>query len=175
MRTTFITNGGKPGAPPSMTKPVMGPRGRLATIVGLFFLATTLATAADARTQTPIAPIQGGPIACRTNDSFALNFRDYIASFISRTDSTGVDDREAWDLLPASDTSAYFISDLAKCDLAARVHAKAVEDDTLDPPEVFLLRAGPSRYIAFNATNMGGRLVYALLDSTLTFRVLVAD
>jgi hypothetical protein len=64
--------------------------------------------------------------------------------------------------LHATDSSqVYWVSDTSTCRQAAVAVATHFEADTLSPPAVYLLRLGPTRYLAFNYA----RKVYVVLDA----------
>jgi hypothetical protein len=64
--------------------------------------------------------------------------------------------------LHATDSSqVYWVSDTSTCRQAAVAVATHFEADTLLPPAVYLLRLGPTRYLAFNYV----RKVYVVLDA----------
>ena len=112
------------------------------------------------------APASSGSLVrCVTNDAFSDALRDWAVRIARGGDSTAVYRHGIGIPVPA-DAEISFVSDPALCDLAARKHAAAAQEDTLAPFPVHLLRLGRYRYIAFNGLRQGEFRVYFVFDQS---------
>lgn len=134
------------------------------------FAATTSGTG-PRKTEAPVTGrrIVSTPVGCRSANAFANEFRDFAVSVLTGTDSSSMAERQAWDIPAVADTAIVFETDSATCNRAAQAHAAKIGADTANPPPVFLLRAGPTRYVAFNGFNVSDSFLYFVFDSTFQY------
>jgi hypothetical protein len=105
-------------------------------------------------------------VGCRAVDGFATDLRAYVIDVTTGTDSLSAATRSAWNVPSISDTTqVVFVSDTTACTQAAIAHARAEKRDTLNPPAVYLLAVGSTRYVAFNGARAGEFLVSYVLDA----------
>lgn len=111
-----------------------------------------------------VAPMSS-TLLCRGEDGFATDLRSYVIDVAAGTDSLSMETRAAWNIPAISDsTQIVFVSDSTKCARAAVAHAVAEHVDSLNPPPVYLLGVGTTRYITFNGARAGEFLVHYVLD-----------
>src|SRR5690242_16462697 len=112
-------------------------------------------------------------VGCRAADGFANDLRSYVIDVTTGTDSLSAATRSAWNVPFISDTiRVLFVTDTTACTRAAIAHARAQRRDALNPPPVFLLAVGSTRYVAFNGARAGEFFVHYVLDAQ--FNVLVS-
>jgi hypothetical protein len=93
-------------------------------------------------------------VGCRAVDGFAADLRAYVIDVTTGADSLSAATRSAWNVPSISDTTqVVFVRDTIACTLAAIAHARAEKQDTLNPPPVYLLAVGSTRYVAFNGAH----------------------
>jgi len=103
--------------------------------------------------------------SCRVVDGYASDLRLYVVQVATGTDSASAATRAAWNIPAIADSSQIrFVSDSTQCTRAAHAHAIAERADTLNPPPVYLLRVGSTRYVAYNGARAGEFLVHYVLD-----------
>lgn len=136
--------------------------------LALFAILFAVAATADAgRLQATEASHVKRPftVACGTPAGWATDFRNHVSEVATGTDSASIETRTLWNIPAVADSQVAFVSDSAKCERAAHAHAVAANLDTTNPPPVFLIRVGPTRYFAFNGQRVGEFMLYYLFDS----------
>jgi hypothetical protein len=107
--------------------------------------------------------------ACLATDDFANEYRDYVLEVDTGTDVESVRLREGWNIPAVQPSEIAFVSDSATCAAAAVAHAVKVQEDTVNPPSVWVLRVGTTRYIVFNGHRAGEFLVYFVFDTAFQY------
>ena len=103
---------------------------------------------------------------CRSPDDFASGTRYWVIEVATDTDSVMVATRAQWNIGTLDSSAIAFVHDSVTCYRGARAHAVAAGQDTISPPAVYLLRIGPTRYLAWNGVVEHGWLMQFLFDSS---------
>jgi hypothetical protein len=116
---------------------------------------------APASAATP-APAHSPAPGCRSETFSGVEHQaQVIRQLVSATSRT------TWRLPYIADTSeVHFVQDTTLCRTAAIELAKLQGDDTLTAPPVYLLRVGPTRFVAFNYHKVGQWYVFAIFDES---------
>ena len=105
-------------------------------------------------------------VGCRAVDGYATDLRSYVIEVTTGTDSSSAAMRSAWNVPFISDTTRVaFVSDTTACTRAAIAHARAERQGPLNPPPVYLLAIGSTRYVAYNGARAGEFFVHYVLDA----------
>lgn len=141
---------------------------RIAYLVGATAIVVTSNVSASP-SSAGSTPRQTPASSCRATDDFASEYRDFVVGVDTGTDSESVALRQAWNIPAVQPSEIVFISDSATCTSAARAHAVQVQGDTLNPPSVWVLRVGSTRYIVFNGSRAGEYLLYFVFDAAFQY------
>lgn len=102
--------------------------------------------------------------ACMPPSGYADDFRSYIVTLATSTDSVDQAVRTSNDIPAISDTTQIaFVTDSTVCATAAAAHAQAAQQSGAPLP-VYVLRVGPTRYIVFNGQSAGEFFTYYVFD-----------
>lgn len=123
----------------------------------------------QARAASVMQAPSGPAIACAADDPLSDAFRQWLVGIASGGDSTAVY-RDEIGIPVLADSAIEMVSDTALCDLAARKHASAAQEDSVSPLPVHLLRLGSHRYIAFNGLRQGEFRVYFVFDQSFSLK-----
>lgn len=132
-------------------------------------IAAALVTGVALISGSRIANGKSFPVAttlCRAVDDFSSGTRFWVIEVASSTDSVMAATRAEWGIATLDSTAIVFVQDSITCARGARAHAIAAGQDTLSPPSVYLLRIGPTRYMAWNGVVAHGSLIQFLFDSS---------
>ena len=141
----------------------------LVAIVGAVCIIGTAGTSQAAARPSLNKSRAASTTACRTPDGFANNFRSYASRVLTGTTTASAAMRQAWNVPATSDSEIVFVTDSATCAQAAFAHAVRAHTDTILPAAVYLIRAGSTRYIAFNGERVGEYLIHFVFDSTFQY------
>lgn len=105
-------------------------------------------------------------ISCRKPTPGWEAIREYTIEVSNATSAPYTMERDS-NSIPVGlvDSAVYFLSDSTLCHRAAHAHAREVGDDTINPDSVFLLRAGPTRYITGSSAHLGKYYIRVIFDT----------
>jgi hypothetical protein len=91
------------------------------------------------------------------------DFREFVIETLVTEDSAEL---HYLGLAPVDTSAVVFVTaaDSVTCRLAAEAHARHHGDDITNPPPVYVLRVGATRYFVFNYTKMGEYHIYSIFD-----------
>jgi hypothetical protein len=134
---------------------------RLASLVVSVCVVIAAATPGHAADRVPrVATVS----SCMPPDGYSDNFRDYLFIITAPTDTSSAKARATFHLPQIDSTKVVYVRDSLTCARAARAHALAAAQDTINPAPVHLLRVGTFRYVAFNGMRTGEYLTYFVFD-----------
>jgi hypothetical protein len=109
------------------------------------------------------APSALDPQFCLAPSDAAQDFREFVMANLVSDDST---DLQGSGLSTVDTAEVVFVTaaDSLTCRQAAEAHAARHGEDVTNPPPVYVLRAGATRYFVFNYTKQGEYHAYSIFD-----------